>query len=93
MSRELGLVVLGAGLLTAGYIWWPEQEFEKRNEEQTRKRVGGNGARATHGPAFVYVGYHGSSSSPVGGGRPGMAGVSKGGFGSIGGRVGGGFGG
>ena len=30
MSREFSLVLLGAGLLTAGYFAWPEQDFERR---------------------------------------------------------------
>jgi hypothetical protein len=92
MSREFTLVLLGAGLLTTGYFLWPEQDFEKRSEEQTRKRVGGNATRTTTG--FIFIGHVGGGSSTVSGGRsPAMASVSKGGFGSIGGRVGGGFGG
>jgi hypothetical protein len=94
MSREFTLVLLGAGLLTAGSYLWPEQDFEKRSEEQARQRVGGNrnGTRTTGG--FIFIGHVGGGSSPVSGGRsPAMASVSRGGFGSIGGRVGGGFGG
>ena len=30
MSREFSLVLVGAGILTAGYFMWPEQDFEKR---------------------------------------------------------------
>jgi hypothetical protein len=89
MTREFSLVLLGAGLLTAGYFAWPEQDFEQRAEEQAQKRVGGNGRTRT-GSTFIYVGHYGGTS--VGGGRsPAMASVSKGGFGSIGGRVGGGL--
>ena len=36
MSREFSLVLLGAGLLTAGYFMWPEKDFEKRAEEQAK---------------------------------------------------------
>jgi hypothetical protein len=95
MSREFSLVLLGAGLLTAGYFAWPEQDYEKKAEEQARKRVGGNGGGRTHGGGFIFIGYFGGggSSSATGGRSPAMASVSKGGFGSIGGRVGGGFGG
>ena len=93
MSREFSLVLLGAGLLTAGYFAWPEQDFEKKAEEQARKRVGGNGQ--AHAPA---AGSSSSATTAAGpasaaGRSPAMASVSKGGFGSIGGRVGGGFGG
>jgi hypothetical protein len=87
MSREFTLVLLGAGVLTAGYFAWPEQNLEKRADEQAARRVGGNGThRAGHG--FIYIGHFSNSSAP--GRSPAMAGVSKGGFGSIGGRVGGG---
>jgi hypothetical protein len=90
MSREFSLVLLGAGLLTAGYFMWPEQDFEKRAEEQAQNRVGG--ARRTGGHV-LFIGHFGGGSSSVSGGRsPAMASVSKGGFGSIGGRVSGGGG-
>jgi hypothetical protein len=94
MTREFTLVLLGAGLLTTGYFAWPEQDFDKRAEEQARKRVGGNangGGTTTRTSTFVYIGYHGTGGSTMTGGRsPAMASVSRGGFGSIGGRVGGG---
>jgi hypothetical protein len=93
MSREFSLVLLGSGLLTAGYFAWPEQDFDKRTEEQARKRVGGSGTSRSGGMFFIYHGVGGGSSSVSGGRSPAMASVSKGGFGSIGGRVGGGFGG
>ncbi|MBM3979968.1 MAG: hypothetical protein FJ304_06735 [Planctomycetes bacterium] len=93
MSREFSLVLLGAGLLTAGYFMWPERDFDKRADEQAQKRVGGNGG-GTRTTGFIFIGHFGGGSSSVSGGRsPAMASVSKGGFGSIGGRVGGGFGG
>jgi hypothetical protein len=89
MSREFSLVLLGAGLLTAGYFMWPERDVEKRAEEQAQNRVGG---RRTHG-GFIFIGHFGGGRSTVSGGRsPAMASVSKGGFGSIGGRVSGGGG-
>jgi hypothetical protein len=93
MSREFSLVLLGAGLLTAGYFAWPEQDFEKRADEQTRKRVGGNG-NGTRTGGFIFIGHFGGggSYSTTGGRSPAMASVSKGGFGSIGARVGGGGG-
>lgn len=83
MSREFSLVLLGAGILTAGYFLWPEQDFEKRSEEQARNRVG---ARSSGG--FIFLSHFGGGSSSVRGGGAGMMGsVSKGGLGSIGGRV------
>lgn len=88
MSREFSLVLVGAGLLTAGYFMWPEKDFEKRAEEQARNRVGGR----SHGGHILFIGHFGGSSSVSGGRSPAMASVSKGGMGSIGGRVSGGGG-
>jgi hypothetical protein len=84
MSREFSLVLLGAGLLTTGYLVWPEQEFEKRSEEQARNRVG----TRSHG-GFLFLGHLGGprSSTVRGGGAGLMGSVSKGGLGSIGSRV------
>ena len=93
MSREFSLVLLGSGLLTAGYFMWPEQDFEKRAEEQARNRVGGQ--PRTGGGGFLIIGHYGGGSSAVSGGSrmgAGVASVSRGGFGSIGGRVSGGGG-
>ena len=90
MSREFSLVLLGAGLLTAGYFMWPEKDFEKRAEEQANNRVGGRRGTTGH---VLFIGHFGGSSARAGGGRPAaMASVSRGGFGSIGARVGGGGG-
>jgi hypothetical protein len=89
MSREFSLVLLGTGLLTAGYFAWPEPDFEKRAEEHAGKRVGSRG----HGH-FLFIGHFGGGPSSVSGaGRsPAFASVSKGGFGSIGARAAGGGG-
>jgi len=90
MSREFSLVLLGGGLLTAGYFAWPEPDFEKRAEEQAGRRVG-----TRSGGHFIFIGHMGGggSGSVTGGGRSAaFASVSKGGLGSIGGRVSGGGG-
>jgi hypothetical protein len=91
MSQEFSLVLLGAGLLTAGYFAWPEPDFEKRAEEQAGRRVGSRHG----GGGFIFIGHfgYGGSGSVTGTGRsPAFASVSKGGLGSIGGRVSGGGG-
>ena len=83
MSQEFSLVLLGAGLLTAGYFLWPEPDFEKRAEEQASRRVGSH-----HGGHILFLGYFGGGSSSVKGARPASTGsVAKAGLGSIGGRV------
>jgi hypothetical protein len=85
MSKEFSLVLLGAGLLTAGYFLWPEPDFEKRAEEQANRRVGSRGGH------ILFIGHFGGGSSSVTGMRPAAVGsVARGGFGSIGGRVAGG---
>lgn len=94
MSREFSLVLLGAGLLTAGYFAWPETDFDKEADKQAEKRVGGR--PRSGGGTFIFIGsFGGGPSSRTGTGMrsPAMGSVSKGGFGSVGGRVGGGFGG
>lgn len=81
MTREFSLVLLGASALTATYFLWPEKDFEKRVDEQTRQRVGGSPA-GVHGFIWIHTGSYATSS-----GKPaGVAAVSRGGFGSTGGR-------
>lgn len=89
MSREFSLVLLGAGILTAGYFVWPEKDFEKLAEEQARNRVGSR----SHAHV-LFIGHFGSGARSVSGGArsPAMATVARSGFGSIGGRVSGGGG-
>ncbi len=84
MSREFSLVLLGAGLLTAGYFTWPEPDFEKRADEHAARRTGSR----TGGSHLIFIGHFGGGPSSVSGSRSAaFASVSKGGFGSIGGRV------
>ena len=88
MTREFSLVLLGASALTAGYFLWSEQDFEKRAEEQARHRVGGSSH--VHGP-LVWIHSGGYRSGYTAGARPAaVAGISRGGFGHIGARMGGG---
>jgi hypothetical protein len=92
MTREFSLLLLGSGMLTSGYFLWPEQDFEQRSEEQAEKRVGGR-STTSGGARLIYIGsYSGSRSFSSAGRSPAMGSVSRGGFGSIGGRVGGGTG-
>jgi hypothetical protein len=80
MTREFSLVLLGASALTATYFLWPEKDFDKRVDEQARQRVGGS----TYGGTFIWI--HTSSYSTTTGRPAGVAAVSRGGFGSTGGR-------
>ena len=91
MTREFSLVLLGAGVLTAGYFMWPEQDFEKRAEEQARARVGGG--RTHVGVPILFIHTSGGAYASRGGARsPAMAAVSSRGFGSTGARMSGGGG-
>ena len=91
MSREFSLVLLGAGVLTAGYFLWPEEDLHAKAEREAEQQVAGNNANGTHrthhGGMFIFMPMGGgrSWSSSTGGRSPAMASVSRGGgFGSFG---------
>lgn len=97
MTRELSLVLVGSGILTAGYFLYPEEDLEAKQQEQVAQQVAGNNHQThrSHGyMPFIFI-HTGAFSPARGGGGVGkpvaMGGnVSRGGFGSIGrGSVGG----
>lgn len=59
MSREFGLVLLGTGILTAGYFTAaaPEEEMEKKADDQAADRTGHDRTHHRHGmvPLFLFV--------------------------------------
>ena len=81
MGREFSLVLLGAGVLTAGYFAAPspEEELEKKADEQAAQQVHSDGTTQSHryyrGHTLIFV--HSSSyGASYGGGRsPAMASV------------------
>jgi hypothetical protein len=87
MSKEFSLVLLGTGILTAGYFLAPtaEEEMEVKADEQAAQRTGHTNYRHGYGGAyFLWVhssGYAGNTS-----GRPAAYSSTSraGGFGSIG---------
>lgn len=90
MGREFSLVLLGAGMLTAGYFLapTPEEELKKQADEQNQRRVGGqstsSGYRGGHFILFMHsTGYNRGGMTP-----PATPGVSRGGLGGIGRSVG-----
>jgi hypothetical protein len=100
MTRELSLVLVGSGILTAGYFLYPDDDVEAKQKEQVEQQVAGNndnnnGHRRTHyGPGFIWIHTGAWGRAPANSGaRPtamGGGNVSRGGFGSIGrGSVGG----
>jgi len=96
MTREFSLVLVGSGILTAGYFLYPEDDIEARQKAQVQEQLAGkennqNDNRRTHRTTFIWIhtgawGAGGATSRPVAMG----GGASRGGFGSIGrGSVGG----
>jgi hypothetical protein len=87
MSKEFSLVLLGSGILTAGYFTVPsaEEEMEKKAEEQAAHRTGHSShSHYRTGGMFLWIHspmYAGSST-----GRPAAHSPStrSGGFGSVG---------
>jgi hypothetical protein len=87
MSKEFSLVLLGAGILTAGYFLWPEEDLNAKAEKAAEEQVAGNnnGQARTHhgGMMFLWLGRMGGAGGA--GARPAaMANISRGGFGSFG---------
>lgn len=85
MTREFSLVLLGAGMLTAAYSLWPEQDLQAKVDQQAQARVGGRSGYHSHTLVWIHSGGYGWTSRPAA-----MASVSRGGFGSTATRVGGG---
>ena len=96
MTREFSLVLVGSGMLTAGYFAYPAEDLEARQDEQVKQQLAGNQQQNNQGhtghyrTGFIWIhawGHsgHGSRPAAMGGGH-----VSRGGFGGIGrGSVGG----
>jgi hypothetical protein len=96
MTREFSLVLVGSGILTAGYFLYPEDDLGARQKEQVEQQLAGNNDnqnnRRYHRTTFIWI--HTGAWGPAGatGPRPVAMGgsTSRGGFGSIGrGSVGG----
>jgi hypothetical protein len=97
MTREFSLVLVGSGMLTAGYFAYPAEDLEARQDEQVKQQLVGNEQANNQGRThhyrtgiiwihgWGYGGGYGSRPPAMGGGH-----VSRGGFGGIGrGSVGG----
>lgn len=85
MSKEFSLVLLGAGLLTAGYFLWPEEDHEHRANEELQRHVGG-ATTSHHGGRMLgtMILLHSMRSSPMGRTGSSSPAISRGGFGSTG---------
>lgn len=99
MSKEFPLVLLGAGVLTAGYFLYPEPDLEAKEVAHMNQEAGivaennaapgnnGNGHSTARHSSFIWIhsfGYGGMG----GGGRSALSSaggsVSRGGFGGMG---------
>ena len=81
MTREFSLVLLGAGILTAGYFLWPAENMQARADEQAAQQVADTHRHRYGGAHLLFLPMH------MGGGRassPARAGISRGGFGGTG---------
>jgi hypothetical protein len=86
MSREFSLVLLGSGILTAGYFVAPEEDLNDRADRQAVQQVAGEqGTRHRHHYGYGHLVF---LHMPMGGGRGAPAGirpnVTRGGFGGLG---------
>ena len=78
MTKEFSLVLLGSGLLTAGYFLAPEEDLEFHGQEAARNQVGGSRHGTFFHPIFIHTGRFGSTGSTA------TASISRGGFGNTG---------
>jgi hypothetical protein len=90
MSREFNLVLLGAGLLTAGSFLWPEEDPAKRAEQEAANGGGGNSHSRSRGSRIFFVTYYTRPSVPSAASPSAVGGTSRGGFGRVGGAFSGG---
>ena len=85
MSNEFTLVLLGAGILTAGYFLWPEDDLAAKADQAAEQQIGGNNGQArTHHGGGVFIWIAGGGSPGSAGRGAAMANISRGGFGSFG---------
>ena len=90
MSREFSLVLVGAGILTAGYFCFRDNdELFAKEEEQAKQQVSGRRSGGSHVPLiFLYGGSHGGNGRVASAATAG--GTMRGGFGGIGAHTAGG---
>jgi hypothetical protein len=82
MSREFSLVLVGAGVLTAGYFYFSEDEkLFAKEEEHARQQVSSRRGGPYYGPLIFY---HASYSNGRINAPSTASNVTRGGFGGIG---------
>jgi len=85
MTKELSLVLLGSGILTAGYFCIPqaEEEMEAKAEEQAAERTGHNRTHYRTSGHFFFIHSYGYAGSPTGRPSAYTASTRSGGFGGF----------
>ena len=84
MTREFSLVLVGSGILTAGYFLYPDDDLEAKQKEQVQQQLAGNnnnnnqqGHRRTHvGFIWIHTGAWGASGAEFAGRPPWAAATS-----------------
>lgn len=88
MTREFSLVLLGAGMLTAGSFLWPEDDLKDRADKEADRQVASssNTGRTGYRPLIFFYGggFAGGGSS---GASPARVSFTRGGFGGTGASV------
>jgi hypothetical protein len=91
MSREFNLVLLGAGLLSAGFFLLPEDDpvnlaaKDAENGGPAGAGGGGRGSRVRTGHVIIFYGAPGATSRPFAStARASTTSTSRGGFGRTG---------
>lgn len=88
MTREFSLVLVGSGILTAGYFLYPD-DAQAKEDEAINNQVAGQNNNSSYrrtGPGFLFIhtgGWGTGGSSSVRGPATASAGRT-GGFGSLG---------
>ena len=78
MTKEFSLVLLGSGLLTAGYFLWPGDNLEHKANEEAAQQAGGTRYRGRgYVPIFIMTPRFGSAPMA-------SSAISRSGFGSTG---------
>src|SRR5262245_9834052 len=88
MGREFSLVLVGSGILTAGYFMAPDPAaaMEEKADKQVADRVAANENNRRHyygGHVFIWA-HSPAYTSNYGRSTSAMTGVSRGGFGGFG---------
>jgi len=87
MTREFSLVLLGAGVLTAGSFLWPEEDLENIAKKEADRQVAtstSTSGRSYYRPIIFLHGMGGAGGATS---SPARVSFNRGGFGGTGARI------